>query len=535
VNSILSIRGVSLAFSSAADGGRGLPLLDALSLEIPQGQTTALVGGNGAGKTTLFNIISGFQHADAGKIILNTETGARSFRAAKSISPHTIARLGVGRLFQGRQLSPSLSLLDNFKLAADDTSGELPFSRLLRPAALRRAEEAKEERARAILEDLFGPGNKYLDMLNVPGGAFSYGEQRLLSLARLLMSGNTRLLLLDEATAGVNPAICETIGTVIQRMESERAITVFLIEHNLPFVRKVAHNCAYMRDGKIAKMGAVNDVLDSSEVRESYLGLAGLSEEKASEHQVEKALDVPHGPVYVLEIDHLSGGYDSNRDILQDVELRVAAGESVGVIGLNGSGKSTLGKAIMNLLPCRSGRVRLGGNDISSLPTARLAREGVGLMMQGAPVFDQLTVAENIRLAALAAHGTAQAANDNTEDTAISPRLRADKLSGGQRHWLALRLALTKPVKLLILDEPSAGLDPAAASTLYRRLTELREKSGIAILLIEQNVRLARDFCRRLLVMNQGKLEKNAGGKGSCPVIERQSFHSGKFAGIIAY
>lgn len=505
MSSILSLYGISLSFSSDAHGPQGLQLLDALSLDIPQGQTTALVGGNGAGKTTLFNVISGFQRADAGKITLDAGSRTISCSAAKGIPPHTIARLGVGRLFQGRQLAPSLSLLDNFKLAADDTSGESPFSRLLCPAALRRTESAKEERAHAILEGLLGPGNKYLDMLDVPGGAFSYGEQRLLSLARLLMPSDTRLLLLDEPTAGVNPVLCDTIGTIIQRMVSEQAITVFLIEHNLPFVRKVAHTCAYMRDGKIAQMGMVDDVLDSTEVRESYLGLAAFLEEETVNYQDVKGRSVPRTPAYMLEIDHLSGGYTANRDILQDVNLRVAEGESVGIIGLNGSGKSTLGKAIMNLLPRRSGSISLDGNDVTTLPTAHLVRGGVSLMMQGAPVFDQLTVAENIRLAAIAAGETSNAVSDMV-DMAISPSLRADKLSGGQRHWLALRLALAKPVKLLILDEPSAGLDPTAASILYCRLTEIRKKSGTAILLIEQNARFVHDFCPRVLVMSQGKV-----------------------------
>ena len=110
-------------------------------------------------------------------------------------------------------------------------------------------------------------------MLHTPGGAFSYGEQRLLALARLLMSCNTRLLLLDEPTAGVNPVVCETIATIITRMVRDHRLTVLLIEHNMNFVRQIADHCAFLSKGKIAAFGTPADVLDSPEVRASYLGL----------------------------------------------------------------------------------------------------------------------------------------------------------------------------------------------------------------------------------------------------------------------
>jgi len=263
---VLSLRDISLAFAAENAGDRDLLLLDRLSLDVPHGEITALVGGNGAGKSTLFNVISGFQRIDTGTVHLD---GKR----IDTLPPHKIARLGVGRLFQGRQLFPTLTLLENFALADDDATGEYPFSCLARPGRLRQAEAAKEEETRGILTELFGTDNKYLDMLHEKGGAFSYGEQRLLALARLLMSCNTRLLLLDEPTAGVNPATCETIADIITRMASDHRLTVLLIEHNMPFVRQTARQCAYMEGGKIAAFGTPVEVLESPQVLASYLGL----------------------------------------------------------------------------------------------------------------------------------------------------------------------------------------------------------------------------------------------------------------------
>lgn len=229
----------------------------------------------------------------------------------------------------------------------------------------------------------------------------------------------------------------------------------------------------------------------------------------------------------MLKLENITGGYNATRDILGDISLHIRQGESVGVIGLNGSGKSTLGKAVMNRLPRRFGRVFLDDADVSKLPTARLVHHGVACLLQGAPVFDQLTVAENLRLAS---HGDSRCfhefqqrhsngfqqffpptKSDKIENDCASKQnlyhRRADKLSGGQRHLLALACALMQHPRLLLLDEPSAGLDPAAAAALYETLAKVRTDTGMTILLIEQNVTFAKMFCQRVLVMRQGCLQ----------------------------
>ena len=180
--------------------------------------------------------------------------------------------MGIGRLFQGGQLLPGLTLMENMKIASDETVGESPISLFTRPLATRAFEMEREHKALDVLEQVFGPGNKYLSMVNQEASSFSYGEQRLLSLARLLM-GNDRLLLLDEPTSGVNPVYIETIERIIKEMVEKDGITVLLIEHNMQFVRKVADVCAYLEDGVITKIGPTAEVLDDKSVRNSYLGL----------------------------------------------------------------------------------------------------------------------------------------------------------------------------------------------------------------------------------------------------------------------
>ena len=259
----LEIKDIKLSFTNARK--ETFNLLNGVNLNVEAGKITALVGGNGTGKTTLFNIICGFEKRYTGDIIFE----GNNFN---KISPHKISLMGIGRLFQGGQLLPGLTLMENMKIASDETVGESPISLFTRPLATRAFEMEREQKALDVLEQVFGPGNKYLSMVNQEVSSFSYGEQRLLSLARLLM-GNDRLLLLDEPTSGVNPVYIETIDRIIKEMVEKDGITVLLIEHNMQFVRKVADVCAYLEDGIITKIGPTADVLDDKSVRNSYLGL----------------------------------------------------------------------------------------------------------------------------------------------------------------------------------------------------------------------------------------------------------------------
>ena len=259
---ILELKNITLSFTGGKDTFR---ILNELNLCVEEGKITALVGGNGSGKTTLFNIISGFQQGYGGEIIFRGEN-------INKHSPDSIARRGIGRLFQGKLLLPDLTLLENMKLASGDCAGEFPFSGLLNRKKIDRKEKEKEQQVIEILIRLFGENNKYLEMLHYNGSDFSYGEQRLLSLARLFM-GNYTLLLLDEPTASVNPIFFEAIQNIIYQMVADGKTTILLIEHNMPFVGEMADSCAYLFNGVIRHSGITADVLNNNEVINSYLGV----------------------------------------------------------------------------------------------------------------------------------------------------------------------------------------------------------------------------------------------------------------------
>ena len=226
----------------------------------------------------------------------------------------------------------------------------------------------------------------------------------------------------------------------------------------------------------------------------------------------------------LLEIKGLYGGYEKGVNILQGIDLTVEQGEAVGIIGLNGSGKSTLGKAIMNLLPYRRGTILFDGQHIENKTTHELAQMGVAMMHQGETVFNNLSVWENLQLATgNSQHPTLCSSegcllSKNSQLSEVIPLLRksknelantkADKLSGGQRHELALAMALVRQPHLLILDEPSAGLSPIAVERMYIMLEKTRELFGVTILLIEQNIAHAVDFCNGCVILNQGRMDR---------------------------
>lgn len=210
----------------------------------------------------------------------------------------------------------------------------------------------------------------------------------------------------------------------------------------------------------------------------------------------------------LLTIINLEGGYVEKMKILQGIYLTVDKGEAVGILGLNGSGKSTLGKAIMNLIPYRSGEILFDGQHIESKTTHELAQLGITMMHQGGVVFPNLSIWHNLTLAGW------NEESDNDYDVLLKENIlllqktkkyltqtTADTLSGGERHKLALAMAIIRKPRLLILDEPSAGLAPKDIEAMYAILGKIKGEFDLSIILIEQNVSFAQAFCNRCVTL----------------------------------
>lgn len=221
----------------------------------------------------------------------------------------------------------------------------------------------------------------------------------------------------------------------------------------------------------------------------------------------------------ILKISGLQGGYVPGVNILRGIDLELHQGEAVGIIGLNGSGKSTLGKALMNMIPYREGEIVFGGESITSLSTSELACRGIAIMQQGGQVFRELSVWDNLQLS-LGNKKNKACISDlksiipvwGMPEKELKARM-ADKLSGGQRHQLALAMALARGPKLLILDEPSAGLSPRAVEEMYEILEGVRQKMNVTIVLIEQNINKAIGYCDCCLLLERGNFVHRFIGK----------------------
>ena len=223
-----------------------------------------------------------------------------------------------------------------------------------------------------------------------------------------------------------------------------------------------------------------------------------------------------------LEMQSIEGGYEPGLPILRGASLAVAPGEIVALLGPNGAGKSTLVKAAAGLVPIWSGRVALGGRDITRVPAHRMVHEGLGFVPQTENVFANLTVLENLQLAAALIARSRR--RDLAEMFALFPdldrqrKLPAGRLSGGQRQMLAVARALVASPSVLMLDEPSAGLSPRLVGLVFERLKAVRD-SGVTVLLVEQNVKAALAIADRAVVLVEGRarLEGPAAGLAGDP------------------
>ena len=263
---ILKIQNISKSFFNKTSGNNYV--LKNLSLDITEGQITALIGGNGSGKTTLFNILSRLVEPDkTGKETTIIFDGANLLKQ----KPYELATLGIGRLFQDAHIFPELSIMENMCVAHNNLFGESPVQAVLFYKKTKQIENKRQEQALRILTDLFGAESIFITQTTMKAGNLSYGQQRLLGLARLFM-GDYRLLLLDEPTAGVNIKLNKKIAEIILMLKQQRK-TVFLIEHNMVFVKKTADFVAFLNEQHIFAQGKPEDILNDSIIQQHYLGV----------------------------------------------------------------------------------------------------------------------------------------------------------------------------------------------------------------------------------------------------------------------
>jgi len=249
--SYLTISGVNKRFG-------GLQALRDCSFSIGPGKIICLVGPNGAGKTTVFNAITGFLKADSGEVSFKEHrlTGKR---------PQAIVRLGVARTFQNLRLFTDLTALDNVVSALPDQFGEEPIGATFRPFRTSRAQKALRDRAAAILSDV-GLSARSDDFVR----NLSYGEQKLLSIGRVLATG-AELLLLDEPTSGLSGDALESVMALLRRLR-EQGRSQLVVEHNTRVVQQIADEVLFLHQGHVMAQGHPQTIIADPALAEIYFG-----------------------------------------------------------------------------------------------------------------------------------------------------------------------------------------------------------------------------------------------------------------------
>ena len=470
---LLQVEDIGISFG-------GVRAADQVSLVAHPGEVTSLIGPNGAGKTTVLNMIGGFYRPDQGRVRLGE-------RELAGCSATRVARAGIARTYQTTRLFSSLSVLDNILLGLRHGAMGNPLRRLARPGDVARAGSLL-----AMVGYRGDPQRRTGDLPHV--------DRRLVEIARALAL-RPRVLLLDEPAAGLSHAEKDALATLLREI-ADAGIAVLLVEHDMGMVMSISDQVVVLDAGTPIAAGPPAAVRVEPAVVAAYLGAGEMKT---------RPRRVPHDPSgeVVLQASALTAGYGA-APVLDAVDLGVAAGELVGLLGANGAGKSTTLRAIAGLLRPVHGAVRLRGVPIERRAAHEVARRGLALVPEGRQVFPELTVLDNIRLGAYRRGGGDFRAEIEALLTRF-PRLRerlgvrAGLLSGGEQQMLAVARGLMSKPDILLLDEPSLGLAPAMIDELFDVLAELRDE-GITILVVDQMAAITLSVADRGYVLEQGRV-----------------------------
>jgi ribose transport system ATP-binding protein len=456
--------------------------LRGVDLDLRPGEVHALVGENGAGKSTLMKVLSGAIASDAGRMTLDGRPYAPR-------NPQDARRQGVAMIYQELTLAPHLSVADNVTLGLEPSR----FGFLDAGEQRRRVREAL-----AVLEHPeISPDS--------PVHRLSPAAQQLVEIARALLV-DVRVLVLDEPTSSLAQADVQRLFALVRRLR-DRGVTVVYISHFLEEVEAVADRFTVLRDGQTVGGGAVRDFK-----RERIIELM------VGRSLAEQYPRVPHQPGEpLLELTDVQGVR-----LPRGVSLTLRRGEILGVAGLIGAGRTELLRAVFGLDPVRSGKVivrTVGSADGRSGVRGRI-RQGVGLLSEdrkGEGLALSQSIADNLTYSRLGPYSALGWLNLGRRREAVEgwlkklgvrsagPEQPVGQLSGGNQQKVALGRLLHQQADLLLLDEPTRGVDVGSKAEIYRLIGELAAQ-GKAVLFVSSYLPELLGVCDRLAVMARGKL-----------------------------
>jgi ribose transport system ATP-binding protein len=448
--------------------------LSGVDLDVQPGQVLALVGENGAGKSTLMKILSGAHQPDAGEMWLDG-------KPYQPTSPLDARRAGVAMIYQELAQAPDLSVAENILLGAEPHFGPLLNWKKLRTIA----RDAVAQVGLAGLD------------VDQPISRLSVAQRQLVEIARAVAVG-CRVLVLDEPTSSLTATDIQALFTLVRRLKSDGHAIVY-ISHFLEEVRQIADRFTVLRDGRSVAEGFVADVTNEQIVTH----MVGRTVTDLYPRSTRTPGEV------LLTLNNLSG---KNKPIAANLQLR--RGEVVGIAGLVGAGRTELLRTIFNLDPVTAGSVTVSSFAAGTTPAQRWSQR-VGLVSEDRKLEGlalQLSIADNMTLASHSAFvSPAQMRRDST--TWISklsvkcrnPSQNVGDLSGGNQQKVAIARLLHHDVDVLLLDEPTRGIDIGAKAQIYKLIDELA-CAGKAVLMVSSYLPELLGTCDRIAVMCKGSL-----------------------------
>jgi ribose transport system ATP-binding protein len=461
----------------------GVHALRGVNLEVAPGEVVALLGENGAGKSTLMKIVGGIEQPDSGEILVAGEPVVMP-------DVHTATALGIAFIHQ------ELNLVDNLDVAGNVLLGREPT----RWGALRLIDRTKMRAA--VLPYLQELG---LDVSpDTPMATLSIAQQQLVEIAKAL-SLNARLLIMDEPTSSLTLVETARLHVVVGDLRT-RGVAIVYITHRLGEVRAVADRAVVLRDGANAGALSHEDLTHDNMIR------LMVGRQLAPEHEA--------GAAHQRRGDFRVEGLRTRRYPQHAVSFGVGRGEILGVAGLIGAGRSEVARAIFGIDPRIAGTITLESASLTITGPEDAIRDGIFLVPEdrrSAGLIVDFVVRENVSLPALrryARHGIVSEVEERQAAATVCAKLQVKTpslevktatLSGGNQQKIVLAKWLALGPKVLIVDEPTRGIDVGAKAEIYRLLRDLA-REGVAVVMISSDMEEVLQLSDRVAVMHEGRI-----------------------------
>jgi ABC-type branched-subunit amino acid transport system ATPase component len=471
---LLSLENVSASYGKVT-------ALQGISMVVNQGETVGVVGPNGAGKTTMLRAVAGVLSGSR----LQVHGDIRFDRRKLDGRPWTRAKNGIAMI-------PSTVKV----------FGQLTVKEHLVMASLRGKSNIDE-----ALE-VFPRLEERLDSL---ASMLSGGERQMLALTAAILR-RPKLVLIDELSQGLSPVAVGTIVKVLQGLHDD-GLSMVIVEQSLATAISLADRCYALDGGRVVDSGPASQFAESDDARESYLGKSdvGATPIQIHESAIIQEAELLVAKTSVLSVDDVHVEFRGIK-ALNQVSFSVPAGQCIGLVGPNGAGKSTLLNCINGIVRPSTGQISIFGNSISHLSSNGVAELGVARTFQSAEIWREMTVSEVVAVGTHVLHlgraATLAATKDALNIVGLGKfaKSKVKDLPYGHAKLVDIARALALQPKILLLDEPAAGLAASERVAMVNLMNRVHRELGITQVIVEHDMTLMKDCCERLIVLSHGQL-----------------------------